>query len=534
MVKTVTTSRALIRNTFFNVLMLMSNALIYFFLIRFYLGCFGPARNGVWVLVGSIFRYRMVLGLGLNSAVNRRIPMYLARDDEEGVRKVISTALFFFSVMAVVLVILTMVLAAKIGDWFTIEPHLVREASLLTLVVGVGLAASTPLQLTTAVLSGMQRYDMVSMVTVVAMIVRTIVTVVLLLRGYGLVTLGIIYGASEVVARGVQHYLARRLLPTRYFSWRYIDRVLLREMLFYGMNTFLYALGAVIIYRASETIVGIYLGTAEVSQLQVAAAGLLLLSEFVQAFTVAIKPAVSDLDTRDDQTRVKLIAFLTQKYSLLILLPAGAFLMIMGREFLTVWVAGRFGDPAVLQSMAGVLAILTVGYGLLLSQHSNYLVLSGRGEHRVFGLLTAVEAVLCVSSAVVAVKVLGWGLRGIAWSNLLPMALVAGVILPIYFNRKMKISGWDSLRQVWWPALLGAVPGMVLIGVWKQLAPPASWAGLVAVVAATAGITVVSAWFLSMDKEEHRRLLSILRRNRGRAEGATAETVAPAVRSSTL
>ena len=46
----------------------------------------------------------MVLGLGLNSAINRRIPMYLAKDDEEGIRKVVSTALFFFSIMALVLV----------------------------------------------------------------------------------------------------------------------------------------------------------------------------------------------------------------------------------------------------------------------------------------------------------------------------------------------------------------------------------------------------------------------------------------------
>ena len=104
----------------------------------------------------------------------------------------------------------------KIGDWFTIEPELVRTASVLTLVVGIGFAASTPLQLTTAVLSGLQRYDMVSITTVVVLTVRTVLTVVLLLRGYGLLTLGLIYGISEVVARGVQHILARRLLPAGY------------------------------------------------------------------------------------------------------------------------------------------------------------------------------------------------------------------------------------------------------------------------------------------------------------------------------
>ena len=532
MAKTVTTSRALVRNTFFNLLMLMSNAIIGFLLVRFFLGRFGEARYGVWVLIGELFRYRMLLGLGLNSAINRRIPMYLAQDDEEGIRKVVSTALFFFTMVAVVLVLLSILFAVKIGDWFTmftINPELVRTASALTLVVGISFAASTPLQLTTAVLSGLQRYDMVSITTVVVLTLRTVLTVVLLLHGYGLLTLGLIYGLSEIVARGVQHILARQLLPVGYLSWKHVDGTLLKEMLFYGMNTFLYAMGALIIFRASVMIAGIYLPSEAVSQLYVSVQALLLLSEFVQAFTTSIKPAVSDLDTRDDQTRVRQIAFLTQKYSLLILIPAGVFLILMGREFLTVYVGAKIKDPATLQSMATLLAILTVGYCILLSQHSNYLVLSGRGEHRVFGILTVVEAVLCVLVAVYFVKVLGWGLAGIAWSNLVPMGLVAGIILPIYFNRKMKISAWDSLRHIWWPALLSTLPSVALIGVWKYLAPPASWAGLFLVVAAAATATMLCGWFLGMDTLEHQRLLSVFRRGRGRPTAQTAEitTAAP-------
>jgi O-antigen/teichoic acid export membrane protein len=512
MAKTVTTPRALVRNTFFNILMLMSNAIVAFLLVPFFIGQLGQSGYGVWVLIGSVFRYRILLGMGLNSAINRRIPMYLARDDEEGIRRTISTALFFFTIIAAVLVILTLILAVKVGDWFAIPPELVRVAGGLVLVVGLGFAASTPLQLTTAVLSGLQRYDMVSIVTLVVLTVRTVITVVLLLRGYGLITLGLIYSVSEIVARGLQHVLARRLLPTGHLSWRNVDGVLLKEMLFYGMNTFLYAMGALIILRASETIIGIFLPPAQITVFSTAAAGVLILSEFLQAFTAAIKPAVSDLDTRDDHTRVRLIAFLTQKYSLLVLIPAGAFLIVMGREFLTIWVGARFPEPGVIESMATILAILTVGYFFLLSQHSNFLVLAGRGEHRVFGLLTAVEAVLCVGAAVFTVAVLGWGLIGIAWSNLIPMVLVAGAIIPVYFNRKMRIPARESIAHVWRPALLSTAPSVLLIVAWKHLAPPDSWPSLFAVVGAAGALTVASGWLFGMNGIERRRLLSVLGR----------------------
>ena len=125
-------------------------------------------------------------------------------------------------------------------------------------------------------------------------------------------------------------------------------------------------------------------------------------------------------------------------------------------------------------------------------------------------------------------KVLGWGLEGIAWSNLLPMALVAGLILPIYFNRKMKISAWDSLRRVWRPALLSTVPSVALLGLWEHFAPPASWTGLFAVVAAVGATTILGSWFLGMDAVERRRLLSVLRRGKRQPAAQTAEMTVPA------
>ncbi|MCP4594733.1 MAG: hypothetical protein GY842_28710, partial [bacterium] len=206
--------------------------------------------------------------------------------------------------------------------------------------------------------------------------------------------------------------------------------------------------------------------------------------------------------------------FLTQKYSLLLIIPAGCFLVVFGREFLTVWVGQNFQDPTVVDSLAVVLAVLTVGHCIRLVQHSNFLVLVGQGEHRVFGVLTAVTALLCVASAVFAVKFLGWGLRGIAWCNALPMAIVSGLVLPVYFNRIMKIAWRESFQRVWRPALAGSVPSVLLMVVWKLLAPPTSWLGLLAVVTAGGALTALCGWALSLMPVERLRLLRVLGRGR--------------------
>ena len=513
--QSLTTSKRLVHNTFFNVAALVSNALVGFFLIRFFLNRLGEAKYGVWLLIGgSIFRYAPLLSFGLNSSINRYIPLFIAKNDDDGVQRVINTSLFFFIVVGIVLVIISLVVCYNVGSWFAIEPQLVRTAGILVLVVGFCSAFAMPLQPSTAILSGLQRYDIINLAILAVLAMRTILVVVLLLQGYGLLTAGLIFGLSEIAMRIIHSIFVKRLLPTTSLSLGKIDLQLFKEMLAYGINTFMYAMGVIIIYHASILIIGIFLGTVQISQFAIATAGVFLLSQLLQAFTAAIKPAVSDLDARNDEAVVKEIAFLTQKYSLLLIIPGGCFLIAMGREFLHVWVSDQFKNPTVIDEMAVILTILTVGHCLRLAQHSNFLVLVGRGQHKIFGMLTALTALFCVLASILSVKVFNWGLLGIAWSNFVPMALTSVLILPIYFNRKMHISALESIRNVWQPALLGSLPAVAMICIWKYLAAPDSWLEIGGVVAAAIVLIVIGGWFLSLKEVEQKRFILIALRKK--------------------
>jgi O-antigen/teichoic acid export membrane protein len=506
----ITTSKRLIHNTIFNVMTLVSSALITFFLIRFFLSQLGESRYGIWVLIGSIFQYRRLLDMGMNSSINRYIPVGLAKGDDEVIQRVLSTSLFFFSVAAVVFILLSLVIYFNIGAWFSIASDMVGTAGLLVLIVGSCFALAMPLQLSSALLSGLQRYDVLNLAELIILLLRSALIVILLRRGFGLLTMGFVFGISEIAVRLVQFVFARKLLVRTPITLKSVDFKLMREMLAYGINTFLYTMGALILFKASDVIIAMYIGTEQVSQFAVAIAGVVLLSQFLRAFTAAIKPAVSDLDARDDHWRVREISFLMQKYSLLMIIPAGCFLIVMGREFLQVWVGEEFQNPAVVNNMSIILAILTVGHCMRLAQHSNFVVLVGKGEHRLFGLFAMVTALLCVVASVVSIKMFNLGLLAVAWSNCLPVALISGVILPIYFNRKMKISMRDSIVDIWWPASLGGMPAVIMICSWKYLYPPTDWLSIIMVVLSAVLLTCLSAWYLSFTQLERNRLIKTL------------------------
>lgn len=506
----ITTSKRLIHNTIFNVMTLVSGSVITFFLIRFFLSQLGESKYGIWVLIGSIFQYRRLLDMGMNSSINRYIPVSLAKGDNESVQRVLSTSLFFFSVLAIVFILLSMLIYFNIGDWFSIASDMVGTAGLLVLIVGSCFALAMPLQLSSALLSGLQRYDILNLAELIILLLRSVLIVILLKYGFGLLTMGFVFGISEIAVRLVQFAFARKLLVRASITLRSIDFKLLREMLAYGINTFLYTMGALILFKASDVVIAMYLGTSEVSQFAVAIAGVVLLSQFLRAFTAAIKPAISDLDARDDHMRVREISFLMQKYSLLLIIPAACFLIVMGRDFLQVWIGEEFQNPAVVDNMAVMLVILTVGHSLRLAQHSNFVVLVGKGEHRLFGFLAIATAFLCVSASIVSLKLFNLGLLAIAWSNCLPVALISGVVLPVYFNRKMQISIRDIILRSWWPALLGSIPTVIMITCWKYLSPPDSWFEILTVVVTAILLTLTASCFLSCTKPERERFFGIL------------------------
>jgi len=503
--KTATTSHRLIVNTIYNITTRIIIALVGFFMVPFFIHTLGKKQYGIWILIGSFFAYRNTLNLGLNSALNRYIPMFLARNNIKGIQAAINTSMLYLCATSIILALITLILHKYIDTWFQISPEFIAISKMLVLVVGFCFAVIMPLQMYSGVLSGLQRYDLVSLATIIPVVIRTTVLILMLSKGYGLLTMGLTFGLCEITIRASQVLFALKLLPQIHISFKSIDFSLLRQMLHYGVNTLLYTLATVIVCKSSDIIIGIFLDTEDITKYYVALAGILMLEMFIQSLAAAIKPAVSDLDTRDDESKIHQIAFWTQKYILIFLIPSIFFFFLMGGDFLRIWVGADF------EKLHLILILLSIGHILRLVQYSNFLVLVGKGEHRVFGVLAGLMAVCTIVLAIVFIKIFNFRLTGIALSNLLPMSIICGLILPIYFNYKMNISFMDSISQIWKPAITGCLPSLLFIGSWKYFHSPDCWLHIAIVATCAFVITIIGAWTWSLSSNEQRMFLRIFR-----------------------
>src|SRR5690349_25036546 len=91
----------------------------------------GAERYGIWILVFSILDYFWFFDLGLNTAVTNFCARYLAVKDSRKINQTISTALFYFTLIGLMICALSPLVAAYTPRFFQVNPRDQREFSTL-------------------------------------------------------------------------------------------------------------------------------------------------------------------------------------------------------------------------------------------------------------------------------------------------------------------------------------------------------------------------------------------------------------------
>ena len=123
------------------------NILVGVFLSPFILHRLGDAAFGIWVLIFSLTGYYGIFDFGIRSSIIRYVSKYTATKDLNEVSGLINTALFSYSCVGVLSLIITVVGCLYVDRVFHILPGLESTARWLLFIVGTSVALGFPLGL---------------------------------------------------------------------------------------------------------------------------------------------------------------------------------------------------------------------------------------------------------------------------------------------------------------------------------------------------------------------------------------------------
>ncbi len=453
---------------------------VWFFLTPFLVRALGPSAYGLWVLVGSAVAYGGLLDFGIGAAVTKFVAEDSAQGDFDHARPLVTTALWLYIGLGLLAIALSALLAPFFPELFNVPPEQRVLASWLVLASGTALGIALPTATASAVLQGLQRFDLANLIGILGMTVFTVTTVAVVLLGGGVLGLVLINIPVTIAMQIPAIWLVNRAAPALRFGRGRPDAKLVRRVFGFSSALVIVNLAGQIQTQTDELVIGAALPVASVTPYALARRLSALPQTLANQFVKVLMPLAARLNASPDRSQLSQVYLISTRLTLALAAPIVAVLAVLARPILTVWVGAEYADAAP------ILTILTIASLIDTSMWPASNILQGMGRHRPL-------AVFAVGSALANLLMSIWLVRplnvlGVALGTLIPTTLEAALFVIPYALRQSGVSVKAMFQQVLGPSLLPLVPAAGALYMLRELMHPANYLTLGLVALGGAGV----------------------------------------------
>src|ERR1700681_406821 len=442
--------RQILRNVGSSWSALAINVIVGIFLSPFILHRLGDAAFGVWVLIFSVTGYYGLFDLGIRSSIVRYVSKYTATGEREKLAQFVNTALFTYTSIGAVSMVLTALLSSYVEHVFKVPPEMHSQARLLLLMVGASVSVGFPLGVVGGMLEGLQRFYILNWTSIGSTLARAALIVYFLNRGYGLLTVALVTVLLPIFSSVLRGIIVFRYCPVR-LGLEYVNRDSFRHMANYGGTTFLVLVAVRLRFRTDELVLGTMMSTIAVTWFNFGARIVDYANEFVSSLAQVFVPMSSQSEAVGNLDRVRKIYIAGNRACAFLILPIIAILILFGKHIIRIWVGARYVPHSY-----PVLVIMIIPFTLMLSQAASTRILFGLGKHQILAVIIVIEGVANLILSIALVPQLG--IVGDALGTAIPLSFTCLWFLPRHLKKQIGVPVGTLLREAYTLPILLTLP----------------------------------------------------------------------------
>jgi O-antigen/teichoic acid export membrane protein len=427
----------LVRGSTLRVLNLIIQITVSFFLMPFMIHSLGDRMYGLWIFIGTFIGFYGLLDLGLSSSVGRHISGAIGAKKLDECNRIFNTSIILYSALACVVILITIVIALLAPIFFK-KPE---EADLfwkVVLILGINLAIDFPIRAFGGILTAQLRFDLISTVEMISLVLRTILVVVVLNAGYGILALTWVTVLSGIPEKILSIYLSMRNFPSLKFNKKNWELKTAKTLFTYGIFTLIAQLGDILRFKLDHLVITVFVGLAAVTHFSIASSLVTYFTNFVLAATGVLLPVFSQLEGVGDNEQIKKVFFFSSRISICISSFIGYGMIALGKPFIDHWMGSSYVDAYP------CLVLLVLGSVFTLWQTSSVNLLYGISKNKYYAILNSIEGAGNLFLSLVLVRY--WGIIGVAVGTFIPMVIIRLFILPLYVCRIISIPFVEYVR----------------------------------------------------------------------------------------
>jgi O-antigen/teichoic acid export membrane protein len=452
------------------------NVVVGVFLSPFIVHRLGDAAFGVWVLIFSITGYYGLFDLGIRSSIVRYVSKYTATNETDKLARYINTSLFTYTGTGMLAMAVTVVLTVLVNSLFHVPRELQAQARWLMLMAGGSVALGFPLGVFGGILDGLQRFYFTNWTSIATTLLRAVLIVYVLHRGYGILTVALITVALPILGAMLRGVIVFRLLRIP-IGLKYVDRESFKQMAHYSGTTLIIIIAARLRFRTDELVLGSMISTIAVTFFTVGARLVDYAQELVASLAQIFVPMSSQSEAVGNLDLVRKIYVAGNRACAFTIFPLAASLLILGKSVIEVWMGRKYVAVSY-----PVTVILIIPVTLLFMQAASGRILMGLGRHRSFALVTLMEGIANLIFSIVLVR--PYGIVGDALGTAIPMFLTTLFFLPRHMSKQLGVPVLSFIRQAYTLPLLLVAPMAATLWLMQRWSYAHNWRQLLIQIAA--------------------------------------------------
>jgi O-antigen/teichoic acid export membrane protein len=476
------------RNVGTRYLAITTETVIGLVMLPFNLSHLGAAEYGLWILLGSLTAHFSTLELGYGSGLVKFVAQYRARRDPRALNEIASTLFFVFSGLGLVAYAVVVGVAFNLDHLFNITPAQAETGQWVLLIIGIYVALNFPFSVYGGIISGFQRYDVNSVQAMITSVVVALVNVGVLNAGYGLVPLVAATTTIRVASYFIYRRNAFRVFPLLEIRPSLFRRARLREVTGFSIYASMIDWANKLNYQLDQVVIGVFLGSLYVAVWAPAERIISGVQRLTNQLNGVLFPTIVDSDASKRHERLQQILLQGTRLSLAMVVPVAVSLVMLADPLVHAWLRHNA------DKMAGcipVIQVLAVAVTIRVGNSTGTTLLKGAGEHRLVAWVNLGTGVVNAILSMLLIR--AFGLTGVAWGTLLPIAAASFFILYPAACRRVGLPLSRAVVQAIFPALWPAVAVAGLLAWTREISSGTLLA--VALQAALAGVVYLALFF---------------------------------------
>lgn len=455
----------------------------------------GQSEYGIYNISASVISYLSLFNMGFGSSYARYYFKYKKENDEKKIASLNGLFISVFTVLGILVLAAGSVLAFNCKLIFDegLTASELELTKILMLIMTFNMALSFPASVFVSFITVNEKFIFQKLVNMIKTVFSPFVTIVVLLLGFRSIGMTLVVTLFALVTDAINFVFCIKKLKMR-FSFRHIEFRLLGEIAVFSVYIALVLVVDEVNWHFGKFILGRFRGSVATAVYSVATTLCTYYRNISTAITNVFTPRIHRIINSDNPSR-RITELFTRvgrvQFFLLTLISSG--FMFFGRRFIKLWAGAGYEDAYVMAAMFlfAVTIPLIQGLGIEIQRAMNM--------HRFRAIAYFVMAIINVA---ISIPLCNWlGGVGCALGTALSLVLANGVVMNIYYYKKMKID-----VMYFWKEILRSLKGMIapfLLGIlitgYTQRCPIAVY---LALIAAYAAVYCLGVYRFSMNSYE--------------------------------